>query len=142
MKKIFPLSLSVLLCTVVFAGGTDNTPGASSVAVIKKGASTYNLIYKTAQAGDVKVSILNSKHELVFTESIKTSDGFSRPYNFESLDEGEYSIEVVDSFETRTEKIYNYADKIKKSFRITKLHRQNKYVLSVAGKGNDPYKNL
>jgi len=54
MKKIFALSLSVLLCTVVFAGGTDNTSGASGVAVIKKDADTYKLIYKAEKAGGVR----------------------------------------------------------------------------------------
>ena len=121
----------------MFADGVGNTPGASGVAVVKKGAITYNLIYKAAKAGDVKVSILNSKHEVVFNESIRTSDGFSRPYNFESLEEGDYSTEVVDDTGMQIEKIHNYVNKTKKLFHITKLSDQNKYVLSVAGKGDE-----
>ena len=49
MKKIFALSLSVLLCTVVFAGGAYNTSGISGVAVIERDASTFKLIYKAAK---------------------------------------------------------------------------------------------
>lgn len=137
MKKILALSLSVLLCTLVFAGGTDNTSSASGVAVIKKDAETYKLFYKADKAGGVKISILNSKQEIVFQESIKTEDGFVRPYNFGSLAEGDYTIEVVDASGKQVEKIHNYAEKSKKNFHIRKIKDEDKVVLSVSGKGSE-----
>ena len=137
MKKIFALSLSVLLCTVVFAGGTDNASGASGVAVVKKVANTYNLIYKAAKAGDVKVYILDSKNTVVFKESIKTTEGFSRPYNFEGLAEGEYTMEIVDNTGKQVEKIHNYATKVKKTFNVRKVNGDDKLILSVSGKGTE-----
>jgi len=139
MKKIFALSLSVLLCTVVFAGGTDNTSGASGVAVIKKDADTYKLIYKAEKAGGVRVSILDSKNNLVFQESIKTEDGFIRPYNFSNLEKGEYTIQIEDGSGKRVEKIHNYAEKIEKFFYVRKLPSENKVVLSVAGEGSERF---
>jgi hypothetical protein len=137
MKKILALSLSVLLCTVVFAGGTDNTSSASGVVVIKKDADTYKLIYKAVKAGGVRVSILDSRNEVVFQESIKTEDGFIRPYNFGSLADGEYTIEIVDGSGKQVEKIHNYSEKSKKHFYMKKMKGQDKVVLTVAGKGKE-----
>ena len=137
MKKILALSLSVLLCTVVFAGGTDNTSGASGIAVVKKEASTYKLIYKAAKAGDVRVFIRDSKNEVVFQELIKTSDGFVRPYNLESLAQGEYTMEIVDNSGKQIEKIHNYVSKAKKIFTVRKIKGDDRIVLSVSGKGSE-----
>ena len=137
MKKIFALSLSVLLCTVVFAGGTDYSSSASGVAVVKKDANTFKLIYKAAKAGYVKISILDSKRMTVFQESIKTVDGFTRPYNFERLMEGEYTIEIVDGSGTQVEKIHNYTAKVEKLFNVRKIEGEDKLILTVSGKGKE-----
>jgi len=137
MKKILALSLSVLLCTGVFAGGTDNTSGASGVAVIKKDADTYKLIYKAVKAGGVRVSIFDAKHQVVFQESIKTQEGFVRPYNFGSLAEGDYTIEVVDASGKQVEKIHNVFEKNRKQFQLRKVKGEEKIVLSVSGKGTE-----
>ena len=137
MKKIFTLSLSVLLCTVVFAGGTYNTSGISGVAVIERDASTFKLIYKAAKAGDVRVSILDSRNKLVFEEFIKTVEGFSRPYNFGNLKEGEYTIEIVDSDGKQIEKIHNYSNKVEKIFNVRKIQSEKKFVLMISGKGRE-----
>ncbi|MBK5278847.1 MAG: hypothetical protein JJE09_08290 [Bacteroidia bacterium] len=137
MKNIFALSLSVLLCTVVFAGGTDTPSRASGVAVVKKDASTFNLIYKAEKAGFVKVSILDSKQRTIFQESIKTSEGFTRPYNLESLEKGEYTLEIVDDSGTQVEKLRNYSDKVEKLFNVRKIPGQDKLLLTVAGKGKE-----
>lgn len=135
MKKILALSLSVLLCTVVFAGGTDYSSSASGVAVVKRDANTFKLIYKAATAGYVRVSIIDSKHRTVFQESIKTNEGFTRPYNFESLREGEYTLEIEDSSGTQVEHIHNYPLKAEKLFNVRKLEGEDKLVLTVSGKG-------
>jgi hypothetical protein len=139
MKKILALSLSVLLCTVVFAGGTgeENASVASGVAVVRKGANTFKIFYKTAKAGNVKVAILDSKNRIVFQEHIKTADGFVRPYNFTNLEEGEYTVEITDSFGKKVEKIHNYADKVEKLFNVVKLHDEDKFMLTVSGKGSE-----
>ncbi|MEK6783289.1 MAG: hypothetical protein AABY93_16430 [Bacteroidota bacterium] len=137
MKKILALSLSVLLCTVVFAGGTDNAFNDPGMGIIKKDANTFKIYYKAAKAGNVKVSILDSKNNIVFREHIKTIDGFVRPYNLRKLDEGEYTIEISDSFGKQVEKIHNYADKVKKVFNVVKIQGEDKFVLTVSGKGSE-----
>ena len=137
MKKIFALSLSVLLCTVVFAGGTDYSSSASGVAVVKRDANTFKLIYKATKAGYVKVSIRDSKHRTVFYETIKTVEGFTRPYNFESLDEGDYTLEIVDETGLHIEKIHNYAVRVEKLFNVRKIEGGDKLILTVSGKGKE-----
>ena len=137
MKKIFALSLSVLLCTVVFAGGTDYSSSASGVAVVTRDANTFKLIYKAAKAGFVRVSIRDSKHRTVFYESIKTVEGFTRPYNFENLEEGEYTLEIVDEAGLHVEKIHNYAARVEKLFNVRKIDGEGKLILTVSGKGKE-----
>ncbi len=137
MKKIFALSLSVLLCTQVFAGGTDNTSGASGVAVLKKDESIFKLIYKADRGGDVKVSIRDSKQAIVFQESIKTSDGFIRPYNFEALEHGDYTMEIVDKNGKQVETIHNFPAKVTKTFTVLRLRDRDKLMLTAAGKGKE-----
>ena len=137
MKKIFALLLGVLLCTVVFAGGTDYSSGASGVAVVKRDANTFKLIYKAAKAGYVKVLIRDSKHRTVFYETIKTVEGFTRPYNFESLDEGDYTLEIIDETGLHVEKIHNYATRVEKLFNVRKMDKGHKLILTVSGKGTE-----
>ncbi len=139
MKKIFALSLSVLLCTVVFAGGTDFSSGASGIAVVKRDANTFKLIYKAEKAGYVKVSIRDSRHRTVFYESIKTVEGFTRPYNFQSLQEGDYTLEIIDNAGLHIEKIHNYADQGEKLFNVRKLEGEDKLILTVSGKGTETF---
>jgi hypothetical protein len=45
---------------------------------------------------NVKVSILNESGDVVFSEVVKKTDGFVRPYNIASIPSGNYTIEVSD----------------------------------------------
>ena len=95
MKKITMLMLSVLVSTLTFAGRRDDAPKSTAgIAVVKRDVNAYKLIYKSAEKSDVSVQIYNEKNVLIFSEVIRKSDGFIRPYNFESLGQGEYTIKV------------------------------------------------
>jgi hypothetical protein len=75
------------------------------MAVVKKDGSSYKLIYKSAEASDVIVSILNATNDIVFIETIKKSNGFLRPYNLENLPEGQYTFKIVSGSTSQTETI-------------------------------------
>src|ERR1051325_6358518 len=105
MKRIYSLLVGVLLCTQVFAHGTKNS-GTSSVAVTNSTGSTlFKLYYQAEKAGTVKVSIKNEHNETVYKETLHKVDAFIRPYNFEGLPEGQYTIVVEDEAGKAIEKV-------------------------------------
>jgi hypothetical protein len=138
MKKISLLFAGVLFCTLVFANGTDEPGPSSSVAVTNsKGSSLFKLYYTAYMADDVTVTIYNQFGKLLFTEKMKKTDGFVRPYNFERLGEGDYTIEVENEEGRHIEKVHYSAGKIDKLINIVKLADEGKYLLTVASKGAD-----
>lgn len=140
MKKILTLSF-VLLSTVMFANGTDDknpSASASGAAVIKNGESTFRVIYKSEKENDVKVSILNDKNVVVYSEKVNNTDGFSRPYNFTSLTEGEYTISIEDGSKKTLEKVSYHMPKTSKMLNVLKVTSdEGKYLITAAGKGSE-----
>jgi hypothetical protein len=141
MKKILTLSL-VLFSTVMFANGTDDDKKASSsasgAAVIKNGDNTFRVIYKSEKESDVKVSIRNDKDELVYSEKVNNTDGFTRPYNFESLSEGDYTIAIEDGTKKQVEKVSYRAPKITKTLNVLKVSGdQGRFLVMAAGQGDE-----
>ena len=136
MKKTFSiLVMLMIVSSVVFARRLD-TP-TTGVAVMKNG-ETFKLLYKGTQNSNVKVLILNDNNEIVFSERIKNTDGFVRPYNFTALPEGNYRFEVTDSNGLQSEQI-NYRkptnDKVAHLIRVAGT--DEKFILSVPNRGND-----
>jgi hypothetical protein len=140
MKKILTLSL-VLVSTVIFANGVDDdknpAASASGAAVIRNGESTFRVIYKSEKENDVKVSILNDKNQLVYSEQVNNTDGFSRPYNFGSLSEGEYTIAIEDDSKKTLEKVSYRMPKTSKMLNVLKAGEEGKYMITAAGKGSE-----
>ncbi len=135
MKKINLLLTGVLFCTLVSARGTDeSTNAASSVAITNASGSTlFKLYYKSIKQGSVKVSISNENGEAVFTETMKKVDGFMRPYNFENLPEGQYTIQVEDENGKTIEKVNYKSGRVERLIHLQKLaNQENKYLLTIA----------
>lgn len=61
-----------------------------------------NLLYTNDDPGIVKIRIMDEKKHLVKSDRIKNIDGFKRPYNLQSLDNGVYTISVIDASGTTT----------------------------------------
>jgi hypothetical protein len=144
MKKIITLTLTltVLSCTVMFANGTDDgkkaSASASGAAVIKNGESVFRVIYKSEKESNVRVTIYNDNDELVYSEKVNNTDGFTRPYNFENLGEGEYTIAIEDGTRKTVEKVSYHAPKVTKSLNVLKLQsQQGKFLVMAAGQGNE-----
>ncbi len=135
MKKISLFLSSVLLCTLVSAHGTDELVNAPSrVAITNASGSTlFKLYYKSLKQGSVKVSISDEKGFAMFTETIKKVNGFMRPYNFEGLPEGQYTIQVEDESGRTIEKVNYKSGKVEQLIHVQKLaSEENKYLLTIA----------
>ena len=133
MKKFIVLAVSVLFCTLVFANGTDDpSSGSSSVVVLNaNGSNLFKVYYKANRFGNVKVSIINEKQDVVFSETLRKINGFMRPYNFDGLPDGTYTILVEDAFGKRLEKVSYSPYQSKVFVHLSKLAGEgNKYVLT------------
>jgi hypothetical protein len=136
MKKIIALSVGVLFCTLVFANGTDE-PTTSSVAVMDFRTNLFKVFYKSATYGNVKVSIFNENQTMVFSESVRKTHGFVRPYNFENLPEGQYTILVEDGTGKHSENIVWERKSLKKVNIVKIPSTDSKYLLTGFSKNAD-----
>ena len=89
-----------------------------------------NLFYKSAGLSNVKVSILNANGKEVFTEVIKKTDGFTRPYNLYKHPLGIYTIVVKNNEGSLTESFIRSEETELKAAHVVKL-ANNKYLLTV-----------
>ncbi len=131
MKKIGSV-LGVLLVagSVVFAGGKENPSTVSSMAIIKQG-TVVKVLYKPEKLSVARISVENSKGAVIFTEYIRTKNGFSRPINIKRLPEGKYTVRISDgSGEYQEEIEVSYNKRI--AFKVDKLTSdENKYALFI-----------
>jgi len=133
MKKNFVLLAGVLVSTLAFASGPGDGSKRSGLAVVKKNETTFNLFYQRAGLSDVRVSLLDAKGNQVFSESIKKTRGFNRPYNFSSMEKGEYTFMVEDGNGKQT---HNFVYSDSPSPRVASVVKldDHRYILSVSEK--------
>lgn len=138
MKKTLSILAAItIFSTALFANNIDKPNAATGMAIMKNG-STVKLFYKGTKQTDVKVSIYNAANTLVYSETIKNVDGFVRPYNFTNLEEGEYSIELLGENGRQVERVIYKLGKVEKLANVMHVTGEpNKYILSVANKGQD-----
>ena len=131
------LSILVLLVAIgsaALAMPAENPAPASGVGIMKKG-KTFHVFYKAAKLSDVKIFIRNERNDLVFTETIRKTDGFVRPYNFTQLEDGEYTVEVIDCTHRQVQKITHGmkpSDKLAHVVRVSPT--ENKFLLTLPNK--------
>ena len=124
----------VLLTSAAFA--TSPNDPASGISVLRKG-ETVKLLYKGERQNDVKIYILNQDNEIVFSEKIKATEGFIRPYNFSMLPEGNYSFELVDNIGRHQAQQIDYRlERRKRLMHVVRVAgTTDKFVLSVPNEG-------
>jgi hypothetical protein len=116
----------------VFARGIDGPIKGSSVAVTNVAGSTlFKVYYKSERQAKVKISIINEKGRTIFDETINKVDGFLRPYNFDGLPEGQYTINVEDENGKTVEKVNYKSGRVEKLIQVHKLMGENKYMLTI-----------
>ena len=136
MKKI--LSLVLVLVAIAQANANEVDPKSPvGMAVVKNGA-IVKLFYRGEQSGKVKVTIYNHKGDVVFKEVMQETEHFMRPYNFASLPEGQYTIELNDASGKRFHKVTHAKPKEKRVVYVTRLNQGgNKYMLAVRNDEKD-----
>jgi hypothetical protein len=138
MKKILTI-VGVLFSTVMFAAGTGNHPTSlAGAALIKTDEGTFKLFYKSETLTDVKVSIFDQNQKLVYSEKIRHTLGFTRPYSLENLDQGNFTVIIDDHTGATVQKISTLRAESSKLVNVLKLNNgEAKYLFTVGGKGDE-----
>jgi hypothetical protein len=124
---------SFFLTATAFA----DSPASLSVTTASD-AKVYTVVYKSSEAGKVKVSIYTKSNQLVFTEVLTNVMSFKRPYNFSQLEEGEYTIVLEDKNGKQVETVNHVINRINSTISVKKLaDTENKYVLNVITTGTE-----
>jgi hypothetical protein len=128
----------LMIATALFvAGGALATP-VNDLDVVNSGA-VFKLYYKGAQK-NVKVAIYDASGTLVFSESIRKPGNFVRPYNFSSLPEGEYTIEVRQGDIRQIEKV-SYKKGVAERYVSVRALKgpDNRFILSIPNQGEEKF---
>lgn len=132
--KFFITALIVLVSAVTFANGSDRPRLA---VVSQTNSNSYKVIYQGEKIGNVKMTILNEKGEVLFSETTKGVNGFSRPVNFAGMSAGEYTIEVADESGKEVQKVTYGSKATLNQVHVAKISESGKYLLSVGSQGKD-----
>jgi len=134
MKTKSVLLAVMMSASVVFA----SEPGNFKVSILnQKESGIFKLIYEGEKSGNVKLNILDDAGVVIYRETIKNVESFTRPINFNGMNYGEYTIEIVDNSGKKVQKVtYSNATAVN-NVRITKTGEEGKYLLSVMNEGSD-----
>jgi hypothetical protein len=138
MKNLLTiLVVLTAVCGAVNVNAIDKPKAPVGMAVVKSG-SIFKVYYRGAKPGDVKVTIYNDKGVQVYKEKIHNLESFIRPYNFSTLSEGEYTVELEGEDGKQIQPLSYHITSTKKLMKLAHVTgTDNKYLLMVANKGND-----
>ncbi|MDH3712015.1 MAG: hypothetical protein OER04_19165 [Cyclobacteriaceae bacterium] len=95
MKQLKIVAVAVLVLATFGLKAADPGSKELRVQVIAKADQTFKVIYEAEEKSKVKVNIYDWKNHKIFTDVIDQTDGFSKPYNFKNLPEGNYTFEII-----------------------------------------------
>ncbi|HPM30418.1 MAG TPA: hypothetical protein PLJ60_08770 [Chryseolinea sp.] len=130
---------SLLISALVVIGATVSAiakeePTKAGLAIVSvKGSETFKVIYKTENTGFTKVNIYNAEAKVIFSKVVSNAGGFILPLNFNGLNAGEYTIELIDGTGTKVEKV-NFQPSAKSSLNVhvSKMSEEGKFLLAIA----------
>ncbi|MBX2965778.1 MAG: T9SS type A sorting domain-containing protein [Cyclobacteriaceae bacterium] len=106
MKKLFLIfCLSGLMGFSLVAFGATDLPAENSTITFLKSGSVVQVLYATEEQNTARIAITNSKGHDVYSEVVRTPNGFNRSYNLSGLPAGEYQVTVTDDKTSCSEKI-------------------------------------
>jgi hypothetical protein len=127
----------ICACLLLTLSASAGAP-ASFTIVPASNAAVYNVLYKSAEAGRVKISIINSSNQVVFTEVLNNVASFQRPYNFSALEQGEYTIALEDRNGKQVEKVKYFMNKVSSFIRVAQIPGTSaRYLLNIASNGTE-----
>ncbi len=136
--KSLLIAALVVVSAAVSAIGKEEPTKAGLAIVPVKGSQTFKVIYKSENVGTTKVNIYNAESKVIFSEVVSNTGGFILPLNFNGLQSGKYTIELIDATGTKTEKInFQPAAKSSLSVHVAKLSEEGKFLLAVANTKNE-----
>jgi hypothetical protein len=131
MKAKFLMAAAIVLAsTAAFAD-----PVVPRVAVLNLNDGIFKVIYQGQSTGSVRMTIINSSDDVVFSESTQNTGGFVRKVNFSGMAPGEYTIEIADKVGKAVQKVTYGKQPSVKTVRVTRLGNEQKYLLAVANTG-------
>jgi hypothetical protein len=134
-KSIF---LAAFLVTAVAAFGSDEPKKAGVAIVPIKGTEVFKVIYKSENAGKVRVNVYDADNDVVYTERFNNTNGFILPLNFSKLGFGEYTVELIDGSGKQIQRIVSLPAVVIGNIRVAKLDAaQDKFLVAVSGSGNE-----
>lgn len=136
--SILTFALGLVLSTNVFAADDLESTSTASINTTNR-VSVYNLVYASAKTGMVTVSIKNQEGQVVLQEQIfNDKKGFIRPYNFSTMPEGSYTLEVKDAA-GKSELSLSYSNVAVNAVRKAEIKalESNKYQLRLVGNTAD-----
>lgn len=126
----------VIACVMMSFAAVAASPVTMSVTT--SSASVFNINYKTAESGTVKISIYDNNNQLVFVEVLNNVASFVRPYNFTELSQGEYTIVVANKNGKQAEKVNYSVSKVESVISVSEVaNAENKYMLNVTNNGTE-----
>lgn len=127
-----------IINTVITLLLISTTSFATNVTVKTNKQGVFSIQYKNTEKGNVRVYILNSKNQEIFSESFQNVSSFTRPYNFTQLAEGEYTIVIEDKNGKQVEKINYTRNKLVSYVHVSRVpNKENKFWLNVANNGTE-----
>jgi hypothetical protein len=134
--------LTILVVLTAVAGAVnvnaiDKPKSPAGMAVMKSG-SVFKLFYQGTKSDNIKVTIFNASGKPVFKESLRHVENFMRPYNFSSLPDGAYTIELDGEDGKQVQKINYQTGTSQKLMSIVRVGgNSDKYMLRISNKGHE-----
>ncbi|MBX2970453.1 MAG: hypothetical protein KF803_13875 [Cyclobacteriaceae bacterium] len=131
--KLTLITVLLSISVQIFA----NSPTTMAI-VSNETSGIYKVVYQGQETGKVKMTILNNRQQVVFTEVIAQVSAFIRPYNFSGMEAGEYTIVLEDKTGKQVEKISYRKNVVVSTIHVAKLaHEDGKYILSATNNGTE-----
>jgi hypothetical protein len=141
-KNVTMMVLAMMMSLAAFAG----KPGKPQMVVVSQKPGVFKVIYEGGISERVNLRIVNEAGLEVYSEVIRSENGFSRPINFSGMLDGDYTIELTDKNGKQEHTItYHFpannnsiaypsiADKV----HIAKTSEAGKYLLAIVHQGSD-----
>lgn len=128
--------LAVAVSGTAMATEVKPTSSPTGMAVIKS-ETGFKLFYKGNKTEDVTVKIYDQQGVQVFSETLRNLDSFMRPYNLNTLTEGEYTVELSNSEGKSLEKISYTRQPVGRPMNLVRVKNSDKYLLRIPNKGSD-----
>ena len=122
----------ILMIGVVQSKASEGGPGLTISH--EGGSSVFVVKYWGSQAGDVKMTIKDSKGRVLIKKSIQNVKDFLLPVNLAAVDEGVYTIEVDNATNKQIQTI-DYSNPTPATYTHVLPLGDNRYMLSVASTG-------